>query len=208
MFWDGVQLLTILLLLMIVSCVMCERSCNRVSWMNIIVSHVSRLVVIVRYSPVHCFHWSRGIVELAANRWLWTSQHYVVWIMLNHRLVPLLLMITWNGRRLYCTDLTSDTMSPVHHFVKDFLFSWVSIGLIFLTYWYTAISRIVPHAKEVCSSIVSIIGFRLVGRALVLSCHYTRRSLFWNHGMYAFHIEPWRLGWLPWHRIVGVGFSG
>lgn len=148
------------------------KSGHGVTRMNIIVSHISWLIVVVMGDgSVHGFHGTRLIIELITYRWLGTSQHDIVVRMLNHRLMPMLSIVTGNSRGLDCADFATDPMATVQHLVKHFLLGGISICLILLTYWHASIAGIIALAEEICSCVVSVVWLRLVRLILILSRH-------------------------------------
>lgn len=116
-------------------------------------------------------------------------------------------MVARNRWSLDGADLASDPMTPVHHLVKNFLLGWVSIGLVLFADWHAAVAGVVPHAEEVGSGVVAVVGFGLIRLILVLSCHDARVSRLRIQRMYAFQTEARWLRRLPRHRTGHVLFT-
>jgi hypothetical protein len=60
-----------------------------------------------------------------------------------------------------------ETVPAVHHFFKDFLFTWLRVGLVLFTYYI--LSRIISKGEEICLGVKTIVRDRLVrvaGRVL------------------------------------------
>ena len=95
-------------------------------------------------------------------------------------------------------------MTSLHHFIKDFLFCWICISLVFFANWNPSISRIVTDAKKISTRVIAAIWLRLELVA-ICSCHVAACFCIWLHGPHLLHIEAWWLSRLSWNRMVLEG---
>lgn len=92
-------------------------------------------------------------------------------------------MVPWNSGSLNNANFASYTLPPIHHFVEDFLLSWLCVRLVLLTNRCPVFARIVPHAKEIGPRVVAIVRLRVEG-ILILGCHVAAVApLIWIHSL-------------------------
>lgn len=170
------------------------RSWYRVTWVNIVESHITVLLLRMSDCSVHCFDRELWIELAAGCRSLWWAFHEIIVFVHDH-------LVAWSLAR-HCWSLhSSDSVPPLHHFVENFLLCWICVCLIFFTYRCSSIPGVISNTKKICSCVVPTIRFWLklssVRRGHVTTCFRVRL-----HRLHLLDVETRRLRRLSWNRMV------